>query len=172
LIASVITIGALTEDKTPTNNGSSQTQEQSKDEESSTTTEDEPQEEEVLTIENSPDLKRLLTGTDMDYEFWQEFYDKYKLRDIEFDGNVASMLPLEGYKYTYSVLFLSGDYDENTAPGAPLRDTSIVTPFGWNSTTPDAVIGLGTNLRIRATIFDYNPKGNVFDIHIVSTTVR
>lgn len=171
ILASVITVGAATEDKTPSNT-KSDTQVTQEAEQEPVNEEAEEVAETALTVENSPDLARLLSDKSDDHEFWQTFYDKYRGKLLEFDANVALMEPYGKLKYTYAVLFYPGDYDENTAYGPPMRDQRLVIPFDWHQTNPDDFVTDKTNIRLAARITDYSSTGNVFDIEIVSTTVR
>lgn len=127
---------------------------------------------EILTVENNADLARLLSDKGEDVAFWQEFYNKYQGRTIEFDGNISVMNPLQDTKYTYMVGIYAGDYSETSIVGPPFRESSVVVPLDWNLTNRDDYISQGTNVRIILTLRDYNKVGNVFDVWIDSTTVR
>ena len=169
VLAGIITVGALTEgDKKgdavaiPTPSHSSVAPSASPTETS----------EEILTVENNADFAKFLADTSGNPDLYQSFFDKYKGRTIAFDGNVAFMAPFKNYKYTFDVLLYAGDYDENTAIGPPFRVEHVVTPLGWKSTNPEDYIGLRSNLKIVAELYDYNPLGQTFRLQLVSTTVR
>jgi WD40 repeat protein len=168
-----ITYATLSETAVPSN----QSSETSVKEGTETKNDDEvvdsaTEEEQVLTVENSQDLKTLLSNSnDNTYEFWDEFYKKYKSRTIEFDGNIALMEKNPDFDYTYDVLIEAGDYSETSSIGAPFRALRVVVPFGWKKTDQDDQITQGTNVRVVAKIWDYN-EGQSFDIKLVSTTVR
>jgi hypothetical protein len=168
-LVSIITIGALNEgDKegssvpmpTETNSSAKPTEEPSKTS------------EEIITVDNNADFAKLLVDTSGNTDLYQSFYNKYKGRTISFDGNVAFMAPFKDYKYTYDVLLYAGDYDENTAVGPPFRVEHVVIPVGWQNTNPDDFITVETNLKIVAELYDYNPVGQTFQLHLVSVTVR
>lgn len=131
-----------------------------------------PEAEPIMTVENNEDLATLLSNsTDNTYAFWAAFYEKYKGRTIEFDGNIALMEKNPDFKYTYDVLIEAGQYSETSSIGAPFRALRVVVPFGWKKTNQDDVIVQGTNVRVVATIRGYN-EAQTFDIWLVSTTVR
>lgn len=131
-----------------------------------------PEAEPIMTVENNEDLATLLSNsTDNTYTFWAAFYEKYKGRTIEFDGNIALMEKNPDFKYTYDVLIEAGQYSETSSIGAPFRALRVVVPFGWKKTNQDDVIVQGTNVRVVATIRGYN-EAQTFDIWLVSTTVR
>lgn len=167
-----ITFAILSEDKEPASqNSGTQVTEEAKPEE---TPAEEPAAEvdQILTVENNKDFATLLSNSNENtYDFWDEFYKKYKGRTIEFDGNIALMEKNPDYKYTYDVLIEAGQYSETTSIGAPFRALRVVVPFGWKKTNQDDVIVQGTNVHVVATIWDYN-EGQTFDIKLVSTTVR
>jgi len=172
VLATIITVGALTEDKTarPNTTVTTSTPETSEPEQ----VEPEPEEstEVVLTAETNSDVARLLKPKSEEYAFWQVFYDKYKGRSIELDANVADMLLLGDSQYTYSVLFYPGDYSDDTAYGPPMRDPRVVIPYDWHKTNPDDIVVRRSNIRLVARIVDFNSDTNVFDIQIEATTER
>ena len=173
-MAAIITVGSLTEDKTPSHNDASNTQEQIKEDDQAASVDEKSKEGDVLTIENTPELKRLLTDKNEDTRFWQEFWDKHKMSEIEFDGNVAFMTNTPGYQYTVDCLIEAGNYSETTAIGPPFRAPmiNIHTGFKVQNSGERSTLFQGDNIHIVARLVDYNPVGQTFEIDILSTTVR
>ena len=53
----------------------------------------------ILTVENCPDLVKLLSLVDPGDDFVNYFVDKYQGKTIEFDGNIGSMFYHSTYKH-------------------------------------------------------------------------
>jgi hypothetical protein len=171
VIVSVIVVGTLNESKdAPEQESASPAPTQVQPEQ--TPGEPTQESEQPLTVETNEDLAILLSNSNNNtYDFWDEFYLKYKRRLIEFDGNIALMQKNRDFKYTYDVLIEAGDYSETSSVGAPFRALRVVVPFGWKKTNPDDLIDQGTNVHVVARIWDYS-EGQSFEIKLESTTVR
>lgn len=170
ILATVVTIGAITEDKHSVN----PTPKETATEEVVKTPTPTPSadQDQILTVENNKDLATILLPKSEDSSLWQAFYDKYKGRTIEFDANVADMRLLGDSQYTYTVLFYPGNYSDVTAYGPPMRDQRVVIPYDWHRKNPDDVIVYKSNIRLVAKIVDYNSDTSVFDINIEGTSER
>jgi hypothetical protein len=173
VFTSIITIGVLTEDKAPIPDQSSQAEEQTEETASEPETEV-PLENNVLTIENSSDLKKLLSKNGSDTDFWQSFYDKYQGRTLEFDGNISYMALTPGYKYTVDCLIEAGNFSETSSIGPPFRApmVNVHTGFNLEESGERSTLFQGENIRIVARLVDYNPVGETFEIDIISTKLR
>lgn len=172
ILATVITVGAITENKNPPNTVSGDKQIEIVDE-TPTPAPEEPADE-ILTIENNKDLAKLLADRSDDVPFWKIFFEKYRGRTLEFDGNIAFMVDSPGYKYTVDCLIEAGDYNENSSFGPPFRAPLINIHTGFHVTNSEdrSTLFQGDNIRITAKLVDFNPRGETFEIDIVSTTLR
>ncbi|MCX6946366.1 MAG: DUF4839 domain-containing protein [Verrucomicrobia bacterium] len=172
VIASIIAIGSLTEGDKKKSPGALPTNSSAIETPSEEPSEPTEAADVTLTIDNNADLAKLLVDTSGDNDMYQAFFDKYKGRTISFDGNVSYMAPHKDYEFTYDVLLAAGNFDENQMVGPPLRVENVVVPFGWKNTNEDEFITTGTNLKIVAELYDYNPLGQTFQVKLVSLTVR
>lgn len=133
-----------------------------------------PEAEPIMTVENNKELARLLGDKSWDTEFWQEFFNKYYGRTMEFDGNISSMTNTPGYKFTVDCLVEAGNFSENTSIGPPFRAPMINIHTGFNvlGSSDRSTLFQGDNIRIVAKLVDFNPVGETFEIDIISTRLR
>ena len=129
-----------------------------------------PPAQETLTVDNSPDLAALLTGSDCGATV-ASFVEEYRGRTIEFDGNVANVANHDGAETRYDFLVYAGDYSEVTATGPNLvfRD---VSGLDMNLTGGDGSISTGDNLRFVAGVEDFDSDSCLLLLSPVSTRVR
>jgi hypothetical protein len=172
IVVAGITFGSLSENSDTSNENAETQVTQEAESEKTPTVEPTPELEPNLTVDNNKDLARLLADKRGDTAFWQTFFDKYEGRTLEFDANVGYLELHKDYEYTYDALILAEDFDENSQVGPPFRVEAIVGSYGWHKTNPDDFITIGTNIRIVAELYDYNNRGETFELKIVSTTVR
>jgi Domain of unknown function (DUF4839)/PASTA domain len=126
----------------------------------------------VLTIQNNPELRALLAGSDGDMERIQAFADKYEGQTIEFDGNIANMMPHADFKTRYDMLILAGDYSETSAKGPNFKFEDINVQDLHLTGANVSAVGQGDNLRFTAVVGEYNADNGLFFLDPVSTKVR
>jgi hypothetical protein len=129
--------------------------------------------EETLTVENSADLAALLSGPGECDETVAIFATKYRDQVIEFDGNIAAMNNHGAYDTRYDILVYAGDYSEVTSigPSFQFRDVGILDLNLVGANVPD-FIGAGDNLRVIATVEEFDSNSCLFLLDPVSTEVR
>jgi hypothetical protein len=129
-----------------------------------------PPVQETLTVENSPDLAALLTGTDCGGTV-ASFVEKYRGRTIEFDGNIANVANHDGATTRYDFLVYAGDYSEVTATGPNLQFRDV-SGLDMNLTGGDGNIEMGDDLRFVAEVEDFDSDSCLLLLTPVSTRVR
>ena len=127
----------------------------------------------VLTIDNNEDLKKLLALKDECDPFIQEFFDKYKGKTIEFDGNIVYMSKHEDYNTRFDIMIGSGDYQKDSQQGPNFKfedvnanDLDIETLFLEN------VLSVGVNVHVIAVVDDYNSNNTLFLLEPISVIVK
>lgn len=113
----------------------------------------------VLTIQNSPDLKALLTADD-DYSLNRSFAKTHQGRKIQFDGSVADATP------GYFLVYFGNDSDTNATSGPAFQFRVRTLQVGGR---PAAT---GDNLRFVATVGAFNVDQGLFFLTPVKVTER
>lgn len=128
---------------------------------------------EVMTVENTPMLKEILTSFDPDNEEHLQFIKDHSYEVIEFDGaiDIAEMLPNK--KTRMSMLLRHGDYDPNIISGPALK----VKDVGINGKALEGIGGslgaiTGKNVHVVAKIHCYNSNADYIEIGIETLTTR
>ncbi len=137
-----------------------------------TTLTTQPAPAETLTIANNPELAALLEGSDCG-DTVAAFADKYRGRNIEFDGNIAHVAPHDGAQTRYDLLVYAGDYSETTAkgPSFQFRDVGTSDLHLTGPNIPDSV-DQGTNIHIVAEVGEFIDVSCLFLLRPVSTQLR
>lgn len=125
---------------------------------------------ENLTVENCPDLAALLALRDPGDPSVSTFASKYYGQVIEFDGCVMNMQHHGDFDTRWDVLLGAGDYDENSALGPNFRLTDVAF-YEMNVSGGDSVY-VGLNVHIVAEVGDYNSNSQLFELDIISMTIR
>ncbi|MGD6873739.1 DUF4839 domain-containing protein [Sutcliffiella horikoshii] len=143
------------------------------EEEQSTNDTTEESNQEILTVENNEDLAALLAVKNENDPTVGEFAKKYAGRTIEFDGNIAHMMPHGSYTTRYDILIFAGDYSETTfsGPNFKFEDVNISNLNLTGSNIPDT-IGMGQNLHITAVVEEYKENSGLFFLEPISTEIR
>lgn len=134
------------------------------------TTEPTTEPEENLTVENCSDLAALLELRDPGDPSVSAFAGKYYGQVIEFDGCVMNMQHHGDFNTRWDVLLGAGDYDENSALGPNFRLTDV-NFSDMNVSGGDSVYA-GLNVHIVAEVDDYNSTSQLFELDIISMTIR
>lgn len=182
ILATVITIGVISERNGGTAESAAPTPSETTSEPGSTpspapieTAESPASEPEdvVLTPGNSPELAALLGLTDHCSPDIAAFAGTHRGDVIAFPGYIGAMAPHDGATTRYDFLIGSGDFSENSAPGPAFqfRDVNATNDLHWAGATPDS-IGVGVNLSITATVEQYEESSCLFVLDPVSTGVR
>lgn len=126
-----------------------------------------------LTAENNTDLATLLTLRDPCDPSVSTFANKYNGQVIEFDGCVTSMQKHGNYDTRYDMLIGSGDFDENSMRGPNFHLTDV-NAFDMDLDTLylEEVLCVGKNIHIIAEVDDYNSNSSLFELNVISVTVR
>lgn len=135
-----------------------------------TTTESTTEPAENLTVENCSDLAALLALRDPGDPSVSTFASKYYGQIIEFDGCVMDMQHHGDFDTRWDVLLGAGDYDENSALGPNFRLTDV-NFYDMNVSGGDSVYA-GLNVHIVAEVGDYNSNSQLFELDIISMTIR
>lgn len=129
----------------------------------------------VITVSNNQEFVSLLAVKDPFDSSVSAFAEKYKGRTIEFDGNIANVIPNEQHpRYLLDfVLVHSGDYNVETCSGPEFRFEGVM----WND-FHDGSVGLplyvhvGQNVHIKATVNSYNSDNGIFKLDLEEMTER
>lgn len=135
-----------------------------------TTTEPTTEPAENLTVENCSDLAALLALHDPGDPSVSTFASKYYGQIIEFDGCVMDMQHHGDFDTRWDVLLGAGDYDENSSLGPNFRLTDV-NFYDMNVSGGDSVYA-GLNVHIVAEVGDYNSNSQLFELDIISMTIR
>ena len=135
-----------------------------------TTTEPTTELAENLTVENCSDLAALLALRDPSDPSVSTFASKYYGQIIEFDGCVMNMQHHGDFDTRWDVLLGAGEYDENNALGPNFRLTDV-SFYDMNVSGGDSVHA-GLNVHIVAEVGDYNSNSQLFELDIISMTIR
>jgi hypothetical protein len=128
---------------------------------------------EILTVENCKDLADILSTKDEFDPLIKEFAQRYTGRTIEFDGNTAYVSNHGNYKTRFDYLIYAGDYSETTfsGPNFQFRDVNYYDLHLTGDNVPDT-FGVGLNIRISATVEEYNENSGLFQLKPVSIKIR
>jgi hypothetical protein len=130
--------------------------------------------QELITIENNEEFAAVLAVKDETDPIIGEFAKKYVGRTIEFDGYIANLMNYKDYNTRYNILIFAGNYREDTysGPNFQFKDVNIVSDINLiGSNIPDT-IGMGQNLRVKATVKEYDEKSELLLLEPVSTEIR
>lgn len=125
---------------------------------------------ENLTVENCSDFAALLSLRDPGDPSVSTFASKYSGQVIEFDGCVMNMQHHGDLNTRWDVLLGAGDYDENSALGPNFRLTDVAF-YEMNVSGGDSVYA-GLNVHIVAEVGDYNSNSQLFELKIISMSIR
>ena len=128
---------------------------------------------ENITVENNGESLALDASAQPGDAAVEEFVSKYKGRNIEFDGNIASMGPHNTYKTRFDFLVYPGDYSTTSAygPSFMFEDCNYYDLHLTGDNQPSS-ISAGQNLHIIAEVIDFNSKQQLFHLEPVTTSVR
>ena len=130
--------------------------------------------QEILTVENNKDLASILAVKGNNDLIISEFAKKYAGKTIEFNGNIAHVMPHENYKTRYDFLIYAGDYSETSGSGGPsfkFKDVNVSDLHLTGSKIPENIVA-GQNIRIIAKVVEYNEKQALFFLTPISTEIR
>ncbi len=132
-----------------------------------------PGAEPTLTIQNNPELAKLLTS-DQDDVLAAAFSKKYAGKAIEFDGNLGALQQHGDSKTRYDMLIIAGDYDENKSIGPNFRfvDVSPVPDLHPTSKNPPDNIKVGDNLHVVARVGEFNEMAGTWELEPINVDHR
>ena len=128
---------------------------------------------ENITVENNEEFRALIESPQPDDAAVEQFVSKYKGRNIEFDGNIASMGPHNTYKTRFDFLVYPGDYSTTSAygPSFMFEDCNYYDLHLTGDNQPSS-ISAGQNLHIIAEVIDFRRNEQLFHLEPVTTSVR
>lgn len=128
---------------------------------------------EILTADNCKDLSEILSSK-VDFDpLFKEFSKKYAGRTIEFDGNTAYVSPHGKNETRFDYLIYAGDYSTTTfsGPAFQFRDVNYYDLHLTGDNVPDN-FGVGLNIRIIATVGEYDEASGLFQLKPISIKMR
>ena len=131
----------------------------------------------VLSAENNSDLAALLQVRDPTDSVVANFANTYQGRTITFNGHISAMAQHGSYQTRYDILIGVGNYEDTTLAGVEIGPYFQFNNVNYNSLNftgshiPDSV-GVGTNLRVTATVGTYSEMTSLFQISPVSIEIR
>lgn len=130
-------------------------------------------EETILSLNNNEELAAVLKVKAPGDPIVKEFAKKYAGKTIEFNGNIAHMMPHENYKTRYDFLIYVGDYSKTSAigPNFKFEDVNVFDLHLTGSKIPEN-IAVGQNIHIIAKVIKYNEKQELFYLMPISTKIR
>jgi hypothetical protein len=130
-------------------------------------------EEEILTVDNNKELAEILSTKDETSPLFKEFAQKYAGRTIEFDGNTAYVSKHGNYDTRFDYLIFAGDYSKTTfsGPQFQFRNVNYYDLHLEGDNVPDT-FGVGLNIRIIATVEEYDDDPGLFLLKPVSIKMR
>lgn len=140
--------------------------------------------DEILTVDNCAELAAVFsTHADID-PLYSEFAKKYLGKTIEFNGSIdhkdnhISYNPFNGNsstsEYEYDILVSYGDYDVNSQIGPTIKIESVSSKklgYDVSKTLPD-FMAIGSNVRIKVRVGDYNEDTGILTVHYEEITTR
>lgn len=126
----------------------------------------------LLTVKNNRDLEALLKKGDNCDDSMKTFADKYQDRTIQFDGAIAAISPHGNTKTRYDILVVPGAGDKPVGPTFQYVDVNTTSDLGWAGTDVPDSVGVGTKLRLTATVSVYAADTCLFHLNPVETAVR
>lgn len=129
-------------------------------------------EPETLTVGNNRDLAALVKETDYCDDSMGKFADEYEGRTLRFDGTITAFAPHNTAKTRYDILLSYGKVDSTVGPAFQYANVNTTSDLGWTgSNVPDSV-GVGTELRLTATVDNYDADTCLFHLDPVATASR
>jgi hypothetical protein len=128
---------------------------------------------EILTVDNNKELAEILSTKDESSPLFKEFAEKYAGRTIEFDGNTAYVSKHDNYETRFDYLIFAGDYSTTTfsGPEFQFKDVNYYDLHLTGDNVPDT-FGLGLNIRIIATVEEYDENSDLIQLKPVSIKMR
>lgn len=131
--------------------------------------------DDVLTVENCEALASMLVIKAEIDQAYSEFAETYKDKIVEFEGCITYLINHEDFDTRYDILISAGDYvDENTANLGPifkLEDVGVYDLGISDLYLPDFV-SVGSNIKIRAEVNEFNAETGIFELDPISIESR
>lgn len=131
--------------------------------------------EKILTVENCEALASMLAIKAEIDPAYSEFAKIYENQIVEFEGCITYLTNHEDYDTRYDILISAGDYvDENTANPGPIFKLEDVGMYDLGISDlylPDFV-SVGSNIKIRAEVDEFNAETGIFELDPISIESR
>ena len=124
---------------------------------------------ENLTVDNCPELAKILANKAEIDESYTEFAKQYAGQLIEFDGRIDYCVHHGNYKTRFDYLVSAGDYDPDNQVG-PTFKFEDVSYYDLNTDLDTVSVGL--NVHIVAEVVSFNSNNGLFFLEPVSVTSR
>lgn len=121
-----------------------------------------------ITVNNSDEFKRILSG-DADDSAIAAFAKKYAGRNVVFKGSIDYCDLHGNYTTRFDYLLSGGDYNENSQVG-PTFKFEDVNYYDLHTSIPEVTVGL--NVIITAEIESFDANTGIFYLDPVSLTAR
>lgn len=132
-----------------------------------------PEDEPPLTTENNEDFAALANLTDQCSDTQSEFAKKYAGRSLQFDGSIAALANHGSFTTRFDILVTFGDDGQGTkGPNFQFRDVNITYDLHLTGSNVPEYVNVGDNLRVTATVDEFEPKTCLFLLEPVSTEYR
>lgn len=123
--------------------------------------------EDVLTVDNCPELKKILSMKSELDPAYAEFAERYEGKTVEFDGCITYVANHGSYKTRYDILMSAGDYiNEDTAnPGPIFRFEDVnCSDLGISDLSLPGFVSEGTNISIKAEVDSFDSNSGIFEL--------
>ncbi|MPM55709.1 hypothetical protein SDC9_102506 [bioreactor metagenome] len=124
----------------------------------------------TINVENNEELKSILEKS-VDAHSVKHFFENNEYNIIEFDGNIDYIELISGKKTRYSMLFRSGNYEDQKGPVFIVKDIGAADPAVRELFT--AGNGeQGKNVKIKAKIYGYVEGSDAIELKLESISIR
>ena len=123
----------------------------------------------VLTVDNCPELKEMLSNKAEIDDSYINFALRYAGRTISFDGRIDYCVNHGDYKTRFDYLVSAGDYDPDHQIGPTFKFENVAY-YDLHTTLESVPVGI--NVRITAKVGKFNRNTGLFYLEPVSITGR
>lgn len=113
------------------------------------------------------DLAIIFEGSD--YDAIDKLAAKYVMKEIEFDGAIDIVRPVEGMKTRVGMLLRLGDYDPEYVDGITMQVKNIAL---HDPAINDILLRDGLNVHVKANIFGFDETRGLLNLKIIEMTER
>lgn len=111
--------------------------------------------EDILTVNNCPELKKILSMKSELDPAYAEFAERYEGKTVEFDGCITYVANHGSYKTRYDILMSAGDYVNEDVNCSDLGISDLSLP---------GFVSEGTNISIKAEVDSFDSNSGIFEL--------